>query len=331
MRSAETKMTNPGAIRKLRLKASRHTLAYILIINIFLLLVSALSVHFNGRNVERQYRELATWIGRSLFRELLIIRKWNALHGGVYVPVTDRFQPNPYLQDVRRDVVTRDGERLTKVNPEYMTRLISELLQQENGIRVHMTSLNLMSPVNRADPWEEKTLHNFEKGSLEENGIVGSQESAAFRYMAPLKTDETCITCHAKQGYKVGDIRGGLSVSFPYLPFQKAVNAAKNRIYGVHIVFVLTGVIIVSLLGNKLTRKVEELEEALSHIKRLEGLLPICSHCKKIRKEDADPWDQASWLPIEIYIEKRTDAQFTHGICPECVKRHYGLQLDEKT
>ena len=130
MRSDETKMMNPGAIPKYKLKASRHILAYILIINVFLLLVSALSVHLNRRNVETQYRELATWIGRSLFRELLIIRKWNALHGGVYVPVTDRFQPIPYLQDVRRDVVTRDGEKLTKVNPEYMTRLISELLQQ---------------------------------------------------------------------------------------------------------------------------------------------------------------------------------------------------------
>jgi hypothetical protein len=330
MRSTETEMMNPGAIRKHNLKASRHILAYILIINVFLLLVSTLSVRFNGRNVETQYRELATWIGRSLFRELLIIRKWNALHGGIYVPVTDRFQPNPYLQDVRRDVVTRDGEKLTKVNPEYMTRLISELLQQENGIRIHITSLKLMSPANRADPWEEKALNNFEQGSLEENGIVGSQESTTFRYMAPLKTEEACVACHAKQGYKVGDIRGGLSVSFPYLPFQKAIHAAKNRIYGAHIVFVLTGVIIVSLLGNKLTRKVEELEEALSHIKKLEGLLPICSHCKKIRKEGADPWDQESWLPMEIYIEKRTDAQFTHGICPECVKRHYGFEKDEK-
>jgi Protein of unknown function (DUF3365) len=317
-------------IQNPELKTSGHILVYIIIINVFLLLVSALSVHFNTRNVETQYKELATWIGRSIFRELLIIRKWNAQHGGVYVRVTDRFQPNPYLEDVRRDVTTTDGERLTKINPEYMTRLLSELLQKENGIRVHITSLKLMSPANQADQWEEETLEKFEQGSQEENGIVGSQESPTFRYMAPLKTEETCIACHAKQGYRVGDIRGGLSVSFPYLPFQKAINTAKIRIYGVHIAFFIIGVTIVSLLGKKLISKIEELQKAARHIRRLEGLLPICSHCKMIRKEGADPRDQASWLPMETYIEERTDAEFTHGICPACIKQHYGFQMDEE-
>jgi len=49
----------------------------------------------------------------------------NALHGGVYVPVTESTQPNPYLEDPLRDVVTTDGLKLTKLNPAYMTRLIS--------------------------------------------------------------------------------------------------------------------------------------------------------------------------------------------------------------
>jgi two-component system, NtrC family, sensor kinase len=330
MRSKETKIMSSDGIQNLKLKASGHILIYIIFINVFFLLASALSVYFNTRNVDRQYKELATVIGRSIFREFLIIRKWNAEHGGVYVPVTDRFQPNPYLEDVRRDVITTDGEKLTKINPEYMTRLLSEILQKENGIRIHITSLKLMSPANQADQWEEKTLEKFEQGSEEENGIVGSQESPTFRYMAPLKTEETCITCHAKQGYRVGDIRGGLSVSFPYLPIQKAVNAAKTRIYGVHIAFFIIGVAIVSLLGKKLINKIEELQKALRHIKSLEGLLPICAHCKMIRKEGADPRDQASWLPMETYIEERTDAQFTHGICPACIKQHYGFQLDEE-
>jgi two-component system NtrC family sensor kinase len=166
-------------------------------------------VYFNTRNVEKQYEELANVIGRSIFRELLIIRKWNAQHGGIYVPVTERFQPNPYLEDVRRDVVTTDGERLTKINPEYMTRLLSELLQKDNGIKIHLTSLKLTSPANRPDPWEERTLQKFEQGSKEESGIVGFEELATFRYMAPLKTEESCMTCHAKRAIRL-EYQGGL-------------------------------------------------------------------------------------------------------------------------
>lgn len=69
--------------------------------------------------------------------------------------------------------------------------------------------------------------------------------------------------------------------------------------------------------------KIEQLEEALSHIAKLEGILPICASCKKIRDEGADPRDQNSWIEIESYISKRTEAKFSHGICPECLNKLY--------
>lgn len=83
---------------------------------------------------------------------------------------------------------------------------------------------------------------------------------------------------------------------------------------------------IVSLEHNEqsLRRKIEELETALAHITRLEKILPICSFCKKIRPRDTDPYDQANWVQIEQYITTRTETQFSHGLCPECLARHYG-------
>lgn len=73
---------------------------------------------------------------------------------------------------------------------------------------------------------------------------------------------------------------------------------------------------------EELNRKNEELRNALGEVKTLRGLLPICSVCKKIR-DDKGYWDQ-----IETYIEKHSGAQFTHGICPDCVKNFYP-ELDE--
>jgi K+-sensing histidine kinase KdpD len=64
-------------------------------------------------------------------------------------------------------------------------------------------------------------------------------------------------------------------------------------------------------------RLVQELQKALANVRTLSGLLPICANCKKIRD------DNGSWNQIEIYIRERSDAQFTHGICPECAKTLY--------
>jgi PAS domain S-box-containing protein len=61
-------------------------------------------------------------------------------------------------------------------------------------------------------------------------------------------------------------------------------------------------------------RLIKELTEALGHVKKLSGLLPICASCKRIRD------DQGYWQQVETYITRHTDAVFTHGICPECVK-----------
>jgi phosphoserine phosphatase RsbU/P len=57
-------------------------------------------------------------------------------------------------------------------------------------------------------------------------------------------------------------------------------------------------------------------------IKQLQGLLPICSYCKRIREEDM------TWLPIEKYITQRTDALFSHGVCPDCYEKHLRPEIE---
>ena len=57
----------------------------------------------------------------------------------------------------------------------------------------------------------------------------------------------------------------------------------------------------------------QRLEKALTEIKTLSGLIPICSNCKKIRN------DEGFWEQVEIYVKDRSDADFSHGICPDCI------------
>ena len=68
---------------------------------------------------------------------------------------------------------------------------------------------------------------------------------------------------------------------------------------------------------EELNEKNQELERILNEVKILQGLLPICASCKKIRD------DKGYWSQIEEYIVERSEAQFSHGICPECAKKLY--------
>ncbi len=62
---------------------------------------------------------------------------------------------------------------------------------------------------------------------------------------------------------------------------------------------------------------IHKLENALKEIKILRGIIPICSHCKRIRD------DKGIWMLLESYIQERSEAEFSHGMCPECIKEQY--------
>ena len=69
-------------------------------------------------------------------------------------------------------------------------------------------------------------------------------------------------------------------------------------------------------LQRKLAERVEEMEKALAQVRRLEGLLPICSYCKRIRNE------QDYWERVDNYISQHANVRFSHNICPECYEKH---------
>jgi len=70
-------------------------------------------------------------------------------------------------------------------------------------------------------------------------------------------------------------------------------------------------------LQEALAQKIGDLQDALDHVKTLQGILPICMHCHRIRN------DQESWERLEKYITEHSDAQFSHGLCPECLEKYY--------
>ncbi|MBF0266635.1 MAG: DUF3365 domain-containing protein, partial [Gammaproteobacteria bacterium] len=201
---------------------SIRSLKRIAIINaiIWLILILALIFWSLYQTYNKTY-DIARNQARSLFTKDVIYRHWSASHGGVYVPVSDKTPPNPYLKNIkRRDVTTTDGQTLTLINPAYMTRQAHQLGDELYNFKAHITSLKPERPENKADDWEKNALLKLKQGEIEffqKTQFLGKEY---FRYIQLLRVTQPCLSCHETQGYKVGDVRGGISVSLPAEPFM---------------------------------------------------------------------------------------------------------------
>ena len=210
-------------------KRLRRRVLPLMFLVITLLMVISLSMRIDG--VQKHNLEVATEGARNIFRMIIITRQWNADHGGVYVFETKNTPVNEYLEHPRRVIETKEKEKLTLLNPAYMTRKIAELAAKdpELHISLHITSLNPIRPQNAADAWETEALKKFDAGQQEISNVSVENGQRYLRYMSPLMVKENCLTCHAKQGYKIGDVRGGISVSLQMDSIDKSMH---NEIVG---------------------------------------------------------------------------------------------------
>ena len=263
---------------------------------------------------------------RSFIKLIMTTRYWNSLHGGVYVPLEKTSEANPFADVAGNTLITRDGRKLMLVNPEYMTHEITQIASQRGDVGFHITSSKLINARNTPEEWEAKALKTFSKKTDEyfEWAPGDRQRNYIFRYMSPLWTEAPCLTCHAKQGYKEGDLRGGISV---LIPGAGVLSAQRNRI-----AVMVLGYSIVWLIGligiyvtfrvikgdyRRRTDLIERLQTAINEVRTLKGFIPICASCKKVRT------DEGYWEQIEKYIKDRSEAEFSHGICPECAEALY--------
>ncbi len=188
----------------------------------------------------------------TAFEKDVIYRRWNSNMGGVYVLVSPStgIEPNPYLSPKGREIETPQGV-MTKVNPAFMTRLVHELGELKSGVSGHITSTDPIRPANKPDPWEERALRRLEKQEVEEVSermpYAGKDQ---MRLIRPLITEESCMPCHAFQGYTVGSVRGGISVSVPMEPFLASAAVAARQSAMSH-----AGLWLVGLLGIAYTTR----------------------------------------------------------------------------
>ncbi len=250
-----------------------------ILIAVFWTVLIVMLVGWSYRQAYSTALDIAVAGAHETFNRDLVYRRWAANHGGVYVPITPEMQPNPYLVNIpERDIATSSGKKLTMVNPAYMTRQVHELGKEQYGLRGHITSLKPLRPENAPDEWEKNALLAFEQGEKEVLSIEPPDKKTFFRFMRPLIVEPACLKCHAVQGYKAGEIRGGISISVPWGPFKQALRSQLRTNFFTYGVIWAVGLLGLWLGWNQISRhlserkKIEEEIHALSITDQLTGL-----------------------------------------------------------
>lgn len=149
-----------------------------------------------------------------LSNQILLTRKWVADYRGVWV-----------IQDDSKEISPDNMEQIVSA------RLVSELSQyaeKEQRYKFRLTSLQYKNPDNAPRDYEEEVLLTFKKGDIAFKEKVLEDGSPVFRYIVPLETRESCLSCHSDQGFQVGDINGALSIE---IPMEETIKAASSGVW----------------------------------------------------------------------------------------------------
>ncbi|GHU25517.1 hypothetical protein AGMMS50256_00100 [Betaproteobacteria bacterium] len=263
--------------------------AYIAVLIVFWTLMVGLSLWVNISRTYQYAEGGARLQARTAFEKDIIYRRWNSRLGGVYAKVTEITPPNPYLaRDPERDITGPEGQPLTKINPAYMTRIVHELGELSSGVAGHITSNKPIRPGNEPDPWEAKALSLLEKDQdRKEFAELQSMNGKPYmRLIGPLAVEESCMACHAFQGYKVGEQRGGISVSVPMEPFMTQARSAVVFLNASHAGLWLFGVAFCLMGGRRLNTHLRERDEAEEQLRALTQELEdrVDERTKELRK-----------------------------------------------
>jgi diguanylate cyclase (GGDEF)-like protein len=260
---------------------------------------------------------------RAFFEEIVQTRQWIINQEGVYVKMRPDMRPDPNLENIaglKTSITDQEGERYVLRNHAVVTRMISALAQKDQNFTINITSLNALNPDNKPDGFERTALEEFESGATEYFRLENTPAGPTFRFMAPLLTQKECLPCHALQGYKIGDIRGGISISIPAQRVIDELSAA--RIYTIIaaitiLAMLLSAVIYISqLFVNNLKKSEEQLVE-LATTDSLTGILNRGEGIRRIQQEisrSLRAQQPLSIILVDIDYFKRINDNYGHQV-----------------
>lgn len=222
-----------------------------------------LAAFWNISTEKEKTLALAQREARTVIDKDQALRYWATDHHGIYVPVTEDTPPNENLSHIpERDITTPSGRKLTLMNPAYLLRQVMHQYSDLYKTKGHLTSLKLVNHLNQPDDWERDALHQFDAGRQEVMAVTTIDGSEFLRLMVPMYTKTGCLECHGHQGYKEGDVRGGVSVSIPLASYRTLENKSLYALYITHCTLWWFGIFaIVLIFTRNKKRRLERLDD----------------------------------------------------------------------
>ncbi len=225
----------------------------------FWLVIVSSSYIWSTATEQGYFSELIRQRAEMIYEVVMVTRRWNASHGGVYVPITETSPPSPYLKVKQKNIETLSGKKLTLINPAYMTRQLSEIMaEDQHSLNIKLTSLDPLNPNNEPDEWERAALQSFEKGETNKIEVIEENGVEKLSYMAALKVDASCLSCHESQ---VGDVRGGLRVTFSSDEIYSERRLYKRKIILFHVIGFLFANLFTYISLHKTRTLIERLKQ----------------------------------------------------------------------
>ncbi|WP_051321490.1 hybrid sensor histidine kinase/response regulator [Chrysiogenes arsenatis] len=253
---------------------------FIVIVVLWCFLIGG-SYVWNLHNQRVTTHKIAEMVAEANFNKDLAFRYWATAHGGVYVPATEKTPPNPYLTHIEnRDITTPWGVELTLMNPAYMLRQMLQDMSSADTIMGSITSLKPLNPINTPDEWQRSALLQFDAGVAEVAEISHINQLPYMRYMRPMVTEVGCLKCHLHQGYEVGQIRGGISVSVPLEPYYAMEKEASSFLIVSHSAIFFVGLIFLSFTYRTIQKRIRENASYQQHLQYAKQVADNASRAK---------------------------------------------------
>ncbi len=185
-----------------------------------------------------------------------------------------------------------------------MIRQVFELAG-DDVLQGHLTSDKLLNPINKPDAWEEKALKAIKAGEQSYSSIDDIDGKPYLRFfLRPFMTEEECLKCHLEQGYKIGDVRGGISVKVPLEGYYDALANSFNSVILFNFFIWFFGVAVLTYVYFKITRLYRK-EAKLRHENEL--ILQEMNHRVKNNLQIISSL-------IDIHISNTSDADLSKAL-----------------
>ncbi len=258
----------------------------------------------------------------------LVINKSYGLENDEILKITT-IEANRYLLLQKHGFVTVDIDRLTGGNPQSPPLTINkfiagdEIIRLDNPVSLSPNQRNITFQFSLNDFVDEsKNSYSWKLEGLDDNFTKFSSAQEATYQRLPAGSYRFHL--------KAMNSKCIVTLKDSPVEFEIQTHYYESTLF--HIILIVIGAFVIYLfirfrirqvqkrnllLEHTVRHRTKDLEEALNNIKTLKGMIPICANCKKIRD------DGGFWQQVEEYIAEHSEANFSHGICPDCVKELY--------